>query len=126
MNNSLTEFSPTPEAIAAGLMIENSDETFVTDAGLFAFAAMTAHDLDAEPGSRKHCLKGFRRALNVARAGGLLNGQRERVIVWAFSEGINPCDGSEEGSALAILCRLVAHAVGHGRMEQLISGNHMH
>ena len=125
MNNSLTEFSPTPEAIAAGLMIEKNGETFVTGAGLFAFAAMTAHDLDAEPGSRKHCLKGFRRALNVARAGGLLE-QTERVIAWAFSDGINPCDGSEEGSALANLCCVVAQVAGPGRMGQLISGSPMH
>ena len=74
------EYIPSPEYIAAGLMIQKNGETLVTDAGLFAFAAMIAHDLDAEPGSRKHCLKGFHRALNVARAGGLLEQMFSAVL----------------------------------------------
>lgn len=123
MNKSL---SPTSESVRAGLMIERNGEAYFTDAGLFAMAGSIAYapDPDHEDG-RRHCMSGVIRALGVARAGGL-DEKAERVILWAFAEGIAPADGSEEGVALAKLCCWVSDLVGKGRMEHLIAGNLSH
>ena len=95
----------------------------INDAGLFAMAGTLAYDPYSE--SREHCLRGFLRALSAARASGM-DPQIETVILWAFAEGVIPGDGSQEGMALASLCRLVATMVSVGRMGHLIEGKKAH
>lgn len=115
----------TPAALESGLMTERAGQLYINDAGLFAMAGMQAYNIDSE--SREHCMKGILRVLGVARAAGL-DAQMETVILWAFAEEINPADGSDDGVALAKLCKLVAGLVGigTGRMGKLIEGETAH
>jgi len=123
MNNELNFMRPTPGAISSGLMVLKAGQPHFTDAGLFAMAGTIAYAREGE--SREHCLHGFLRALKVARAAGL-DLQAETVILWAFAENILPGDDSQEGTALAALCGLVASLVGVGRMIHLIEGRKAH
>ena len=123
MDNLVKNLCLTPSVLASGLMIERDGEIKVTDAGLFAMAGMMAHDPDNE--SRMHCLRGFMRVLTVARTGGM-DPQMETVILLAFAKEVVPGDGSQEGTALASLCRLISTLVGVGRMGHLIEGTKAH
>lgn len=123
MDNELNSMCLTPTVLEAGLMLEKAGEIWITDAGLFAMAGMMAYDLDNE--SREHCLRGFMRALSAARTGGM-DPQMETVILRAFFKEVVPGDGSQEGTALASLCRHVATFVGVGRMGELIEGKKAH
>ncbi len=122
----------TPDAIAAGLLhpeLHNGEPCF-TDAGMFALAGMMAYGTEFEGGeadddSRLLCARGVTRALRIARTGGMSE-QMESAVLWAFAKGISPADSSEEGKALASLCRLVARLVGAGRMGHVISGEQDH
>jgi len=123
-----TKNVPAPGAVAAGLMSPQmrNGEPCLTDAGLFALAGMMAFSTDPDDDdSRQHCLSGVFRALGAARNGGMEE-KWERVILWAFSEHVDPADGSTEGNALAALCRLVSDTVGAGRMSVLIEGRKTH
>ena len=115
-NDNLSNLRVTPTAVTAGLLTEKDGEPHLTDAGLFAMVGMMAHDDEAD--SQVHCQDAFHRILTIARAGGL-DTQEARVIQWAFTEGINPAEGSEDGTALATLCGRVARCVGAGRMAHI-------
>jgi len=106
-----------------GLMLEIDGEVRITDAGLLAIAGMMANDPDAE--NREYCLAGLQRAIDAAVAGGFPQ-DVSGAVMWAFSEGVNPCDESEDGLMLATMCREVARCTGPGRIGMLIEGAKLH
>ena len=116
------EFNQT-EAIKRGLMVEANSEVRITDAGLFAIAGMMANDPEAE--NREYYLAGLKRAIDAAVAGGFPQNVSVAVM-WAFSEGFDPCDDSKDGLALAAMCREVARCTGPGRIGILIEGAKLH
>ena len=111
------------KAIERGLMIEADGEIRITDAGMFALAGAMANDPDAE--NHSHCFAGVQSVLDAAVAGGFPK-EIGHAVMWAFSEGINPCDDSEEGHALATICRQVARCTGPGRMGVLLERMALH
>lgn len=116
-------FQATDRALAAGMLIERDGETLITEAGQFALAGLMANDDDAE--NKEHCATMIHRVMQQARAGGLED-QMAHVILWAFSEGINPFDDCKEGAQLANLCRYVTHIIGPGRMKAVMDGQKSH
>ena len=119
------EFSPTAEAVAAGLALEINGEFCFTDAGLFAISGClsTADWIPEE--ARHHNVFAVARVLTAARAGGL-DELQEHCLHLLFAEQINPVDDSDKGKLLAVLCWHVAHAIGPGRMGHLIEGKKAH
>ena len=125
-----SEFSPSPEAVASGLMLpDDGGEPKFTDAGLFAMAGMIAHDDDADGKASAHCMRGFLHILRIARAGGLTP-ENEIYIRHFFAEGINPFGDDLASKCLQEFCKLVALyviiAAGRGRMGHILSGNPNH
>lgn len=111
------------KAVERGLMIEVAGEVRITDAGLFAIAGAMAHDPDAE--NREHCLAGVKSVMDAAVAGGFPQ-EVIAAVLWAFSEGIDPCDDSDDSRALATMCRKVSSCTGPGRMGVLLERLAMH
>ena len=115
----------TRAAVEAGLVVEINGEIHLTAAGLFALAGRAAFSFDIEPACQKHNLLAISRVFRSAREAGL-DPVCERTIRWAFSENVNPVDGTPEGEALAKLCRHVAALVDPVRMPSLVSGERLH
>jgi hypothetical protein len=120
-----TNFAANPTAIKAGLMIDRNGEACITPAGIFAIAGMMACDRSADKETSLHCAMGFHRVLRVAKESGLAE-QTAQVILAAFAHRVSPTDGSDEGNALAALCRQVANTVGVDRVADLIEGKPTH
>lgn len=111
------------EAMKRGLMVEIDGESRITDSGLFAIAGMMANDPETE--NQEYCRAGLKRAIDAAVAGGFPQ-DVSVAMMWAFSEGIDPCDDSTDGLALAAMCREVARCTGPGRIGILIEGAKLH